>query len=125
MIRLVLDWLIGGGIATLGKEIRQARLDRFTAENNEQRIEADVRIKELEAEAVERRHKLTDPLLRLPLFVAEMACSIYIAAILIDSTFPMVWLTPLELPAWFKPHFYLIVASIFGIAAAERYLRRR
>ncbi len=125
MIAAILSWLAGGGIAALGKEIRQARLDRFNAENNDQRIAADVRLKELEAEVSERRQKLADPILKLPLFAAEVSVSLYIVAIMLDSTVPMAWLTPLELPEWFKPHFYLIVASIFGISAAERYLRRR
>lgn len=125
MIQALLSWLIGGGIAAIGKELHQARLDRLNAENNEQRIAADVRIKELEAEAAERRQKLADPVLKLPLFLSEFAVSIYIVAVMIDSTFPMEWLTPLRLPEWFVPHFYLIVASIFGISAAERFLGRK
>ena len=125
MIAAILSWLAGGGVVAIGKELRQARLDRLNAENNDQRIAADVRLKELEAEISERRQKLADPILKLPLFAAEVSVSLYIVAIMLDSTVPMAWLTPLELPEWFKPHFYLIVASIFGISAAERYLRRR
>ena len=125
MIATILSWLAGGGIAAIGKELRQARLERMTAENDDKRVAADIRIKELEAEISERRQKLADPLLKLPLFAAEVSVSLYIVAIMLDSTVPMAWLTPLELPEWFKPHFYLIVASIFGISAAERYLRRR
>lgn len=125
MIASILSWLSVGTIGAIGKELRQARLDRLNADNNDKRIEADTRIKELEAEMAERRQKLADPLLKLPLFAAEISVSLYIVAIMVDSTFPMMWLTPLELPEWFKPHFYLIVASIFGISAAERYLRRR
>jgi hypothetical protein len=125
MISVILSWLTGGGLAAIGKELRQARLERLNADNDEKRIAADIRIKELEAEMSERRQKLADPLLKLPLFAAEAAVSLYIVAIMVDSTVPMTWLTPLELPEWFKPHFYLIVASIFGISAAERYLRRR
>lgn len=125
MIASILSWLSVGTIGAIGKELRQARLDRLNADNNDKRIEADTRIKELEAEMAERRQKLADPLLKLPLFAAEVSVSLYIVAIMLDSTFPMTWLMPLELPEWFKPHFYLIVASIFGISAAERYLRRR
>lgn len=125
MIASILSWLSVGTIGAIGKELRQARLDRLNADNNDKRIEADTRIKELEAEMAERRQKLADPLLKLPLFAAEISVSLYIVAIMVDSTFPMTMLTPLELPEWFKPHFYLIVASIFGISAAERYLRRR
>lgn len=123
MIRLILDWLVGGGVAAIGKELRQARLERMTAENNDKRIDADVRVKELEAEASARARKLADPILKFPLFFTEMCCALYIGAILIDSTFPMVWLTPLELPEWVKPRFDIIVVSIFGIAAATRWRR--
>lgn len=69
--------------------------------------------------------KLKYTLLRLPLFIAETACAVYVAAILIDSTFPMGWLTPLELPEWFKPSFSMICASIFGLATFERVVGRR
>lgn len=109
---------------TIAGELRQARLDRLNAENSEARIKADVRIKELEAEMAERSRKLADPVLKLPLFVAEISVAVYIAAIMVDSTFPMDWLTPLELPNWFKPHFHIVVASLFGISAAERFLKR-
>ena len=44
MIAAILSWLAGGGVAAIGKELRQARLDRLNAENNDQRIAADVRI---------------------------------------------------------------------------------
>ena len=45
----ILSWLAGGGIAAIGKELRQARKDRLDAANDSERIAADVRIKELEA----------------------------------------------------------------------------
>jgi hypothetical protein len=121
----ILNWLVGGGIAAIGKEIRQMRVDRFTAENADKRIAADVRLKELEAEAAERRQILADPILKLPLFLASFTGSLYLSAIFVDSTFPMAWLTPLELPEWFKPHFSVVLASIFGATIADRWLRRR
>lgn len=124
MIGWLLSWLAGGGAALIAKELRQARLDRLNAENDEGRRKAEIRIKELEAEMAERSRKLADPILKLPLFVAELSVAIYIAAIMVDSTFPMAWLTPLELPNWFKPHFHIVVASLFSIAAAERFLKR-
>lgn len=63
-------------------------------------------------------------ILRFPLFCGEVAAVGYFAAVMWDSTFPSAWLNPLELPAWFQPHFGTALASIFGIAAAERILRR-
>jgi hypothetical protein len=120
----VFDWLIGGGIAAIGKEIRQMRSDRFNAENDEKRIEAEIRLRELENEAAMRRQMLADPLLKMPLFLASFTASLYISAIFVDSTFPMQALTPLELPDWFKPHFSIVLSAIFGISVVERFLGR-
>ena len=77
-----------------------------------------------QADAAVRTIKLGHWMGRLPLFAAECAASTYFISILVDSTFPMEWLTPLELPEWFKPHFYVAMASIFGIATVDRWLRR-
>jgi hypothetical protein len=120
VIRTILDWLVGGGIAAVGKELRQARLDRYNAETDDKRIEADRRIKELEAESLERRQKLADPFLRMPLFLLELSAVVYTAAIFFDSSFPTDWLTPLELPGWFKDHYSTILIGIVGISVAER-----
>lgn len=49
MIASIISWLASGGIAAIGKELRQARLDQLNADNTESRIAADVRVKELEA----------------------------------------------------------------------------
>lgn len=77
-----------------------------------------------EADAAVRSIKLKSIFGILPLFAAECAASIYFISIMVDSTFPMEWLTPLELPDWFKPHFYVAMASIFGIATVDRWLRK-
>lgn len=50
VISKLLGWLVGGGIASIGKELRQARLDKLNAQNDEQRINADLRIAELQAQ---------------------------------------------------------------------------
>jgi hypothetical protein len=49
VIASIISWLASGGIAAIGKELRQARLDQLNADNTESRIAADVRVKELEA----------------------------------------------------------------------------
>lgn len=121
MIKAILAFL-GGPIAA---ELRQAYKDRLEAQNSEQRIAADLRIKELQEEATFRRQKLVDPLLKLPLFLSEVFVSLYIVAIMADSIFASDWVNPLELPEWFKPHFQIIVVSIFGISAADRFIRRK
>lgn len=46
----ILSWLLGGGISAIGKELRQAHKDRLDAANDSERIAAEVRIKELEAQ---------------------------------------------------------------------------
>jgi hypothetical protein len=72
----------------------------------------------------QRTSKWQYGILRLPLFFGEIAAVGYFAAVMLDSTFPSDWVNPLELPYWFQPHFGTALASIFGIAAAERILRR-
>ena len=124
MLAKILAFFASGGLKTVLEELRLARLDRLNAENDDARIKADVKVAELEAEVQTRVKKLSDPLLKIPLFIAEFTTAIYIGAIMIDSTFPTDWLTPLELPAWFQPHFGVIIASIFGISAVDRFLKR-
>jgi hypothetical protein len=89
------------------------------------RLEAGVTETAYQADAAVRPAKLASIFGRLPLFVAEMACAVYVAAILVDSTFPMDWLTPLQLPGWFMTRFDMILASVFGLATFERIVRRK
>jgi len=79
----------------------------------------------IEADSAVRKIKFGTWMGRLPLFIAEVTCAIYIGAIFVDSTFPSDYLTPLELPEWFKSHFSTIVASVFGIAVTQRFLNRK
>jgi hypothetical protein len=112
----MIKWLLGAllsPLTALGEKYLDNQADK-------ERLRAGTDQVVYNADAAVRSVKLKDALLRLPLFVSEFAASAYIAAILVDSTYPMEWLTPLELPEWFKPHFYIIAASIFGIAAVER-----
>ncbi len=46
----ILSWIGGGGLSGIAGELRQAYKDRLTAANDEARIDADLRIKELEAQ---------------------------------------------------------------------------
>lgn len=112
----MLKWLLGALLSPLTK-LGEKYLDN---QADKERLRAGTDRVVYEADAAVRSVKLKDTLLRFPLFLAEAAASLYITAILVDSTYPMAWLTPLELPEWFKPHFYIIAASIFGIAAVER-----
>lgn len=94
-------------------------------QNDRDKLAAAVTQTAYSADASVRPAKLASIFGRLPLFVAEMACALYVAAILIDSTYPMEWLTPLQLPGWFMSRFDLILASIFGLATFERIVRRK
>jgi hypothetical protein len=94
-------------------------------EKDRQKLEHGTTRVAYEADAAVRKVKLGTLLGILPLFIAEVSCSIYLAAIFLDSTWASDLINPLELPEWFKPHFYIIVASIFGISTFERVAKRR
>lgn len=66
-----------------------------------------------------RQFKLGTLLGQLPLFLAEASAALYVASIFIDSTFPSVYINPLELPNWFKPYFDTVMISIFGLGAVQ------
>ena len=44
------SWLLGGGIAAIGQQLRQAQKDRLDARNETERLDADIRIKTLEGQ---------------------------------------------------------------------------
>jgi hypothetical protein len=79
----------------------------------------------IEADASIRKIKLTYWMGRLPLFIAEASCALYIAAIFIDSTWASDYINPLKLPVWFEDDFSVIVASLFGLAAAKTLMSRK
>lgn len=49
VISAILSWLSGGIIGQLGKELREARKQELEAQNDHERLEAEKRVKELEA----------------------------------------------------------------------------
>lgn len=49
MVGRILSWLVGGGIAAIGKELNQAYQARLSAKNDQERIEAEKLIAQLEA----------------------------------------------------------------------------
>ena len=79
----------------------------------------------IEADASIRKIKLTHWMGRLPLFIAEASCALYIEAIFIDSTWASDYINPLKLPVWFEDDFSVIVASLFGLAAAKTLMSRK
>lgn len=109
--------VLTGPLVTLGGKYLDNQKDKEKLKHGTDRLI-------YQTDAAVRQVKLGTWMGRLPLFSAECAASLYFISILVDSTFPMEWLTPLELPEWFKPHFYVAMASIFGIATVDRWLRR-
>ena len=109
--------LLLGPLLSLGEKYLDNQKDK-------ERLKAGTDRVVYQADAATRPAKWASWMGRLPLFVAELSVAVYFAAILVDSTFPMEWLTPLELPNWFKPHFHIALASVFGIASVDRFLRR-
>lgn len=112
----MIRWIVSAVLSPL------VRLGEGYLENqrDRERLQAGVTEAAYRSDEAVRRVKLGSMLQRIPLFVAEIACAVYIAAILIDSAFPMQWLTPLELPEWFKSRFDVILASVMGLATFER-----
>ncbi len=49
MLGAIIRWITGGGLSGVASELRQAYKDKLDAQNDEQRIQADITIKQLEA----------------------------------------------------------------------------
>lgn len=116
----MLKWLIGVLLSPLTK-LGEKYLDN---QKTKEELKAATDAVVYNTDAAVKIAKQGSWLGRLPLFLGEVSCVLYIGAILVDSAFPMEWLTPLELPTWFKPHFHIIVMSIFGIATFERVFKK-
>lgn len=116
----MIKWLVGALLSPL-VSLGEKYLDN---QKSKEELKAATDAIVYNTDAAVRTVKLSHWMGRLPLFLAEVSVSLYIASIMVDSTFPMNWLTPLELPNWFKEYFYIIVMSIFGIALVERKFKR-
>src|SRR5690606_2290419 len=117
--------MIGWLVSALLKPLTALGERYLQNQNDKARLEAGIAEAAYKADAAVRPARLASIFGRLPLFVAEISVAAYIAAIMVDSTFPMEWLTPLQLPGWFMSRFDLILASIFGLATFERVVGRR
>lgn len=117
----MIKWLVSALMSPLLK-IGEKYLDN---EKDRRKLEHGTTRVAVEADASVRKIKLSTWMGRLPMFVAEITCAVYIGSIFVDSTFPSDYLNPLELPEWFKQHFSTIVTSIFGLAIAQRFLNRK
>ena len=111
----MIQWLVGALLkpfTAIGEKYLDNEKDKEKLKHGTDRIA-------INADAAVRKVKLSSLLGQLPLFLAEFSVSIYITAILIDSTWPSDFFNPLELPDWFKEHFAVIVASIFGLPVVK------
>lgn len=120
MWAILSKFLLGGGIDAIGTQINRWKEIAAKAENDRDRLQADTMIAVLESQGQRDAIKLSSVFGRIPLFIAELSASLYLASVLADSMFPSNWLNPLELPEWFKPQYAAALASVLGIGAAER-----
>lgn len=112
---MIIQWIVGALLkpfTALGSKYLDNQKDLARLEHGTDRIM-------MQTDAAVRQVKLSTLLGQMPLWVAEMSVALYIAAIMLDSTFATSYVNPLELPEWFKGHFGTIVVSIFGVGTVK------
>ena len=121
MFGVILSWLTGGGIAAIGKELRQARLDQLNANNADTRVIADLRVKELEGEMERQRHaaeirRETSGFweMRLLTFVIAGCFAFHLLLVTLDTCFRLGWRIP-AFPSPFDEWQGAILLSFFGV----------
>ena len=117
MIKTIIELLLKP-LTSLGEKYMETQV-------NKDKIKAGTDAIVYKTDAAVRKVKQSSILGRIPLFIMEVSCAMYVAAILFDSTFATNYLNPLKLPTWFEPHFAVVLASVAGISAVERILRPR
>jgi len=114
----MIQWIVK---AALGPFVEIAGLF-IKSQTDKEKLRAKTTQVAINADAAFRQMKLGYWMGRVPLFIAEFSASCYFSAILWDSYVITNGLfAPLELPKWFQPQFALAMASIFGLALAQRY----
>ena len=111
----MIKWLVGvllKPLTSLGEKYLDNQKDKERLKHGTARVA-------LEADASVRKVKLGSIFLSLPMWLAEASVASYFALIMIDSSFPSIYVNPLELPGWFKPHFDTAIVSIFGVGAVK------
>ena len=121
VLKAVLGWMTGGGIAAIGEQLRQARLDSLNAQNNEQRIIADLRVKELEFQQEAARNALEVRRetagfweMRLITFVIAGCFAFHLLLVTLDTCFRLGWGIP-AYPEPFDQWQGAILLSFFGV----------
>jgi hypothetical protein len=62
---------------------------------------------------------------RFPAWLISTSVAVWIAAVLVDSAFPMEWLTPLALPSSFTPVVQTVIFALFGLGAVDKVFGKR
>jgi hypothetical protein len=97
MFAAILSWLLGGGVAAIGKQLNAAYQARLKAQNEHERVEAERLIASLEADLAFKkeqaaivRAQLGHPVAWMPRFIIEMFTALYFAVWVID----LIWQLP-------------------------------
>ena len=122
MISFILKLLTGAGGIT--GDLRKAYEAKLTAQNDHDKLVADLDVKSLEAE-VEAKNQATKIRLetagfwemRLAVGLVAVATGTHYAAIVLDSVFLFSW-NVAKLPAPFDAHEHQILLSLFGLQGA-------
>lgn len=138
MIGILGRWLLGGGVSAIGDQLRRAYQAKLDAQNDSERIAADIEIKRLEAELAAhseavsiRKATVGQWEMRLIVFMAGFPPAAHFAAVCLDSALPGLfpgW-TVHALPPPMDQWQGSIILSLFGLAAvklgAAAVMRRR
>jgi hypothetical protein len=62
---------------------------------------------------------------RFPVWLISTSVAVWVAAVMIDSTIPLDWLTPLALPDNFTGIVQVVIAALFGLGAVDKVFGKR
>ena len=78
----------------------------------------------IEADTSVRKVLLSHPLLRVPVFVAQISAASYFSSVMIDSIYANDITNPLELPESTKIVYQMVMASIVGLGVWKTVIRK-
>lgn len=109
--------LLGGGLAD---QLRRAYEARLAAENDADRVAADIEIARLNA----RLARADNPGLQWAIGIIALAMAGHLAAVVVASTFPVLGWVVHRLPAPMDAWQGQIILGLFGLSAVARMVRR-
>ena len=123
MLAKILSWLVGGGIAAIAKPLSEAYQARLNAQNDSQKIAAQLTIDSLEKQmnALIENRRMTSGFweMRLISFIIAACATAHYAAVTVDTIGQFSW-NVAAYPAPFNEYEGSILLSFFGIYAAGR-----